>query len=305
MIYARLQGRAGNQIFQYYFGKRLEMEYNDNLVLDFYKVNRKNWSKDILKFNVDFFSLLEDKFTYFKNMNILQLLVVLIYRLFTPRNASYQKIYMYEIKWQPFLDFMGIYWLSNGYYEYAFKCPFKNKFINGYYEDRRYFDNYILDEKNKNLIVPKPDNIDNEFLNYILNENSVCVSIRRKDFVNDTTISNDRYICTPQYFYSSVNVACEKISNPCFIIFSDDVEWVEKNMNIKGKKVYEIPGLSITEKMFYMSKCKHFIISNSTFSWWAQYLSCSKDKIVISPDKWMKVDNPIELIENKWIKIKV
>ena len=95
MIYARLQGRAGNQIFQYYFGKRLEMEYNDNLVLDFYKVNRKNWSKDILKFNVDFFSLLEDKFTYFKNMNILQLLVVLIYRLFTPRNASYQKIYMY------------------------------------------------------------------------------------------------------------------------------------------------------------------------------------------------------------------
>lgn len=144
MIYARLQGRAGNQFFQYYFGKRLEMEYNDNLVLDFYKVNRKNWSKDILKFNVDFFSLLEDKFTYFKNMNILQLLVVLIYRLFTPRNASYQKIYMYEIKWQPFLDFMGIYWLSNGYYEYAFKCPFKNKFINGYYEDRRYFDNYIL-----------------------------------------------------------------------------------------------------------------------------------------------------------------
>ena len=305
MIYARLQGRAGNQFFQYYFGKRLEMEYNDNLVLDFYKVNRKNWSKDILKFNVDFFSLLEDKFTYFKNMNILQLLVVLIYRLFTPRNASYQKIYMYEIKWQPFLDFMGIYWLSNGYYEYAFKCPFKNKFINGYYEDRRYFDNYILDEKNKSLIVPKPDNIDNEFLNYILNENSVCVSIRRKDFVNDTTISNDRYICTPQYFYSSVNVACEKFSNPCFIIFSDDVEWVEKNMNIKGKKVYEIPGLSITEKMFYMSKCKHFIISNSTFSWWAQYLSCSKDKIVISPDKWMKVDNPIELIENKWIKIKV
>lgn len=305
MIYARLQGRAGNQFFQYYFGKRLEMEYNDNLVLDFYKVNRKNWSKDILKFNVDFFSLLEDKFTYFKNMNILQLLVVLIYRLFTPRNASYQKIYMYEIKWQPFLDFMGIYWLSNGYYEYAFKCPFKNKFINGYYEDRRYFDNYILDEKNKSLIVPKPDNIDNEFLNYILNENSVCVSIRRKDFVNDTTISNDRYICTPQYFYSSVNVACKKISNPCFIIFSDDVEWVEKNMNIKGKKVYEIPGLSITEKMFYMSKCKHFIISNSTFSWWAQYLSCSKDKIVISPDKWMKVDNPIELIENKWIKIKV
>lgn len=43
MIYARLQGRAGNQFFQYYFGKRLEMEYNDNLVLDFYKVNRKNW----------------------------------------------------------------------------------------------------------------------------------------------------------------------------------------------------------------------------------------------------------------------
>lgn len=54
-----------------------------------------------------------------------------------------------------------------------------------------------------------------------------------------------------------------------------------------------------------MSECKHFIIGNTTFGWWAQYLSNYKEKIVIAPSQWMKVDMPIDIYQDNWTCIDV
>lgn len=61
--------------------------------------------------------------------------------------------------------------------------------------------------------------------------------------------------------------------------------------------------MPVYETLRLMYSCKHFIISNSTFSWWGQYLSRNDHKIVISPSKWNNDDFDTPLLEDEWIKL--
>ena len=54
-----------------------------------------------------------------------------------------------------------------------------------------------------------------------------------------------------------------------------------------------------------MRNCKYFIIPNSSFAWWAAWLSDSVGKIVIAPKKWFSDTsiNTTDLIPSDWIRI--
>ncbi len=133
---------------------------------------------------------------------------------------------------------------------------------------------------------------------------SVCVTIRRGDYV--TNFKDNFFLCDVDYFLKGIERIRYEVKNPTFIFFSDDIAWVKKNIIIDAPCYYESGDDPIWEKIRLMYSCKHFIISNSTFSWCAQFLSRNQTKVVISPDKWFP--GPIKaypLIESSFITIKM
>ena len=141
-----------------------------------------------------------------------------------------------------------------------------------------------------------------ELYEIIKNTNSVCVTIRRGDFLLNK-FRKQFYICTPEYFEKAINKISKMIEKPQFVVFSDDVEWCKKNMKFPEGTVFESGNDPIWEKIRLMYSCKNFIISNSTFSWWAQYLSKNENKIVIAPKEWNRFEYTDLIYDKKWILI--
>ena len=73
-------------------------------------------------------------------------------------------------------------------------------------------------------------------------------------------------------------------------------------MEFPGEVYYESGVDPVWEKLRLMSACKHFVLSNSSFSWWAQYLSNEKKKIVVAPDIWYKTGKnaKADLYQDDW-----
>ena len=91
-------------------------------------------------------------------------------------------------------------------------------------------------------------------------------------------------------------------------VFSDDIEWCRANLSFGIPTMFvgdEYAGEKGEGHMYLMSKCKYFIIANSSFSWWGAWLALFKDKIVICPKQWFgdaSIDTS-DLIPESWIRI--
>ena len=92
----------------------------------------------------------------------------------------------------------------------------------------------------------------------------------------------------------------EELENPKFYIFTEDPDWVE---NLSFNSPFEIINFSeknntvsrgYGELLRLMSLCSHFIIANSTFSWWGAFLGENENKMIISPKPWFQDRTIIE-----------
>jgi hypothetical protein len=91
-------------------------------------------------------------------------------------------------------------------------------------------------------------------------------------------------------------------------VFTDDQEWAHENLNFGSAVTFvgpEYNGLRYANKLELMSCCRHFIIPNSSFSWWAAWLSNHPDKTVVAPLQWFKdpAMDASDVVPDSWIRI--
>lgn len=148
----------------------------------------------------------------------------------------------------------------------------------GYFQSENHFKRYS--EAVKQLFSPTREFIEQAFEKYPFLQNGgvTCVSVRRGDYL----IYNDYHpVVSKEY----IEAALKHIPFISYVVvFSDDIPWCKENLgHIPNLHFMEAP---VHEQMWLMSMCDHFIISNSSFSWWGAYLSRNLGKIVVAPQTW-------------------
>lgn len=269
MIIVKVFGGLGNQLFQYALALKLAKKNNSKVILDLSWFNSKTSFATKRKFELKYFNIslnyktsLYDKFKLsFYNNKILKHI---------PINKKLNILSDNDV-----INFNKI----------------DNVYLNGYWHSYNYFDD-IKDSLFIELTLNVNYDINSDFRSKILaTNNAVSVHIRRTDYINNEFYAQ----CSLNYFQDAMQLIAEKISNPVFFIFSDDLEYVKKNL-ITNQTVYFSKNQNIEmasiEDFFNMQSCKHHIISNSTFSWWASWLNPNPNKIVVIPKHWYK--NPVE-----------
>lgn len=163
----------------------------------------------------------------------------------------------------------------------------QNSYIDGYFINERFIPKNFLDYFDFCKNISDLPFVKNK-LRSIENSNSVSIHIRRTDYLIETQYQN---ICTDEYYEKAMSYIRNNVQEPVFYFFSDGLDWCKEKYGTLYNCVFVD---SSHEKkpsvidLFLMSKCKHNIIANSTFSWWGAYLNNNKSKMVLCPSEYQK-----------------
>jgi hypothetical protein len=181
----------------------------------------------------------------------------------------------------------------------------EDKFLIGTWQDTKYFQGIEGLIKRKFQFKKPKDKINERLISEIKDRNAVSIHVRRGDYTNDQWAGSHFVIRDEKYFLNAVNHIESKVDSPHFYVFSDDIKWVKANIKIANVTfVDHNSGRKSFNDMFLMSLCRHNIISNSTFSWWAAWLNKNENKTVIMPDKWLIGKETPGIFPDNWVKIK-
>jgi len=291
MIISRLKGGMGNQMFQYAMALNVATKLNTNLKIDLCALLDRSKGDfvyrnyDLSIFNLDASFVMHPSIvkglSKFKSSTITKIL----------RNQINKgSIHIKEKDFQ---------------YQASFIEQAKDHTIfEGWFQSYKYFEAIAPQIREaftfRNKILPDSQ----ELLNKIQSSNAICLNVRRTDFLKVDNLNTTN----KSYFLNAAKQMASGIENPTFFIFSDDVEWCRNNIKLEQPTTvvgHEHKGEKFGNYMQLMIACKHFIIPNSSFAWWATWLNQNPTKKVIAPLNWFSDSNinTADVTPPDWLRI--
>jgi len=291
MIIVYLKGGLGNQMFQYAAGRALAIMKNKKLLLDrgFY-LNSPDRPYELNVFDV------QEDFLDLPSNSLIRL--CLNNELWPVRGLTKRLIAK-----------CGVSTVVDS--EFGFDPRIKERkgilYLIGYWQTEKYFD-FIADIIRDDFGFRKqPDPINMEIINHIKACESVCIHVRRGDYFASAENRAIYDCCGLDYYARAIEKLKERLENPYWFVFSDDPHWVRNNLVCCEPKtvIMHNQNLQNFEDLRLMTYCKHFIIANSSFSWWGAWLADYSSKIVIAPKIWYADDQfrSPDIVPESWIRL--
>lgn len=174
-----------------------------------------------------------------------------------------------------------------------------NMKINGYFQSEKYFAHHR--QKLLELFAPHPEDlryIKKKYNWLIKRRNTVGVQIR---YYKSEDPESGMY---PQYGKEYLKKAMALFpKSSLFVISSNNLEYARNNIPEGIQNVVFLEGEPNYIDLFLLSLCKHNIITNSTFGWWAAWLNKNPNKMVVRPVVFLYGLPTEDVCPNQWIKI--
>ncbi len=290
MIVVKLMGGLGNQMFQYAAGRALAHANKDVLKLDLshYKnpppgcVPRKY---ELYNFNIKPEFATDEELQRFGRHGSPKRLLTRVKQLL----GHVQPCYLTD----PDIKFNR-----------RFKKATGDVYLDGYWQSTKYFEE--IEGTIRTELQPAGSGDDHvaRLCEEIRGNNSVCINVRRGDFLN-----NSFHGCLGMdYFGEGRKLLDASLHDTRYYVFSDDVAWCREQFSGSPDTTvvgHEYAGPDFMNYLFLMTSCRHFIIPNSSFAWWAAWLCSHPEKRVIAPLRWFndpKIDTS-DLVPDSWLRI--
>lgn len=299
MIVVRLMGGLGNQMFQYAAGLRLAHRHRTELKLDLSflmdRAPRENFSYrdlDLVIFNFPVSSASPEEVHRFRclrpsgSRNFVRRIA----------NKLSQRHYYFEH--------------DLGFNPCVLELP-DETYLEGYFQNEGYFSDIEQIVRQRFRLAPDESKLPaatRRLADVMRTDDAVCLHVRRADYVTNPLINCIHGVCSLDYYQRGLaKLRSLGVSGKTFV-FSDDEYWCRENF--KNASQFEVVGNEhagprASTHFWLMTLCRHFLIANSSFSWWAAWLSKSPNKVVVRPSRWFQLPQcqDAEICPDYWLKV--
>lgn len=295
MVIVKLQGGLGNQMFQYAFGRSIAKKLHTAVYFDpsFFDSVINESDISIREYELSIF----DADVNFADTKLIRKFLQpdIFQRLLNKLNIYKKTIYN-----EPSLR------MSKEVFNIK-----PSAYLSGFWHSEKYF--WDIEEEIRELFIfRKPLNeLSQKFVDKISEDKTaVSVHIRRGDYISSERTNQIHGSCTIEYYKNALALIKMRLNSPHFYFFSDELEWVKNNLINETDNCTLVDhnrGKDSWQDMALMSRCKHHIIANSSFSWWGAWINPNKEKIVIAPKSWFRTTtdyfNAVDFLPKNWTQL--
>lgn len=282
MIIVKVIGGLGNQMFTLAYARTLSLMFNEKIYIDCssYKTYKiRPFSAKNLKI-IDCVNYIEDANLsiwdkiYLKITSKTYRMIEKIKREIAKQGGMGKKVFQILAKHGLFYN-LDMWYYDIPYYNYRLKH------IYGYFQSHKYFGKYTELIKDELKVKTGPTKFERKMLKEITSCNAIGISIR----LGDDYLNSNSNVCKEDYYQRGMDYVYRKNRDAVFFIFSDRIDRVKERFRFNYPVTY-IEGFKDYESLRLLYSCNHFVIANSSFSWWGAFLAAHEGKIIVAPNRW-------------------
>lgn len=191
-------------------------------------------------------------------------------------------------RWLPRIMDVPVWREPHFHYSTEFATMSGPVFLEGYWQSERFFREIRSLLLREFVLWESLPTACAKLLDEINKCDAICIHVRRGDYLSNPVAAKVHGTCTVGYYRSGIGELCQGLTSPHCFVFSDDPDWVRAFLAFDcPMTVVDLNGSKDAHlDLVLMAACRHFLIANSSLSWWGAWLGTHAEKRVIAPRRW-------------------